>query len=363
MAAVTVIGQGNIGSRTVGLIAQMPGITAVTLVDPDSYEESNLLTQAIDGSALGAPKVDVQSAVIKAINPNITVRRIRDRLENVPVAALRGTTLLSCTDNRRARQTTNRYAWRNGSPWIDAAIDAVSLVRISVFVPGQAGPCLECSWDEASYDLLEQDYTCAGEALASAPPTNAPSELGALAAALQAAELRKLIGGALDTTPQSGLQLMYDTYSYTRHLNRVKQNAQCRFDHCTWHPKIIEFEPKKNTLADLFDALDPNSDAAVSVEGHAFVTYLHCVACDKDSCIDLSLGGRLDAARRICSCGGRMLAPGFFCSESVQRSNTSRESLRLKLDAIGFRIGDLLSVTDRAGGIRHIEIAGELPDD
>ena len=58
-----------------------------------------------------------------------------------------------------------------------------------------------------------------------------------------------------------------------------------------------------------------------------------------------------------------MLAPGFFCSESVQRSNTSRESLRLKLDAIGFRIGDLLSVTDRAGDIRHIEIAGELSDD
>lgn len=358
MTSVSVVGLGNIGSQLVPHIGRMAGITAITLVDHDTYDNSNLVSQGIDRSALGAPKVNVQKAVLRAINPAITVHAVQDRVENVPVAALRSAILLSCPDNRRARQTINRAAFRCGKPLIDAAVDTVSLVRISTFMPGKTTACIECSWDDSVYSGLPQEYPCdaAGPA---APATDAPAELGALAAALQAAELRKLLGSCPDIVGLSGSVLVFDTKSHMAHRYRVRRNDVCRFDHDTWNQEILELDPAETTLADLFDATHSSSDSAITLEEQVFARKLHCTACGKESSIDLALGSRLPAAARSCGCGGRMLAAGFFSSEAIRRSDCSRDDLRLCLDAMGFRTGDLLSASDPSTGVRHFEIGGK----
>ena len=143
MSTVTVIGMGTIGSALCPLVARMSGVTRITLVDPDAYTESNLVNQAIDTSAPGKPKVEVQAALIHAINPQIQVDAIAERVENVPLGRLHSSILVSCVDNRRARQSINGAAWRRGNPWIDAAVDAASLVRINAYEPGASSPCLE----------------------------------------------------------------------------------------------------------------------------------------------------------------------------------------------------------------------------
>ena len=233
MASATLIGLGNIGSALAQLVARMPGISALTLVDPDVYSESNLSTQAIDGAASGKPKVTVQAALISAINPQISVEPIQDRVENVPLAVLRSSVLISCVDNRRARQTINRISWRCGSPWIDAAVDAPSLVRVNTSMPGESA-CIECGWTEISYELLEQDYACNVGSEISVPATAAPAELGTLAASLQAAELRKLLSGATNGASLVGAQVMLDTATHMTHLSRFERNEHCRFDHERW---------------------------------------------------------------------------------------------------------------------------------
>ena len=355
MRTVAIIGLGTIGSSVASLVARMPHVSAVTLVDPDSYDTSNLATQAIDISALGRPKVEVQTGLLKAINPLLEVEAFADRIENVPLAFLRNSILLSCVDNRRARQTINRIAWRCDSPWIDAAVGTETLVRISVCAPGDAAPCLECSWDEKSYDLLEQEYPCSVEN-ETAPATGAPAQLGALAASLQVTELQKLISDRNADGSLVAAQLMFDTATHVIHLGHFTRDEKCRFDHQRWVIESVDLDPLENSLADLFASTCARSDQAISVEGHSFATFLDCVKCGKRSHVGLSLYRRLSDGARTCDCGGRMFALGFFSSESISQDELSTQKLSARLSTLGIRTGDVISVTDASGDARHLEI-------
>ena len=357
MCTVAIVGLGTIGSAVASLVARMPQISAVTLVDHDAYDESNLTTQAIDASALGRPKVKVQASIIQTINPKLEVNTIEEHIENVPLGLMRGSILVSCVDNRRARQSVNRISWRCGSSWIDAAIGTASLVRISVYTPSCEAPCLECGWDERSYELLEQEYPCTVGG-GSVPATGAPAELGALAASLQIAELRKLVSDEYDGGSLVGAQLMFDTTTHEKHLGLFQRNEKCRFDHEIWEIEPVDLDPRKHTLLDLFESTEASADPAVnlSIEEDSFATYLDCVACGRRSNIDLSLYGRLSVDARTCGCGGRMFATGFFSFESIRRDELSSSKLDTKLCSLGFRAGDVISVAHASGSVRHLEI-------
>jgi len=356
MSTVTIVGLGNIGSALVMFVARMYGIVRVTLIDPDVCTESNVMNQNIDRSAVGQPKVEVQAAAINAINPQIRVDAIQARVEDVPLARLDSSVLAACVDNRNARQTINRVAWRCGKPWIDGAVGAPSVVRVNVYVPGESGPCLECGFDDRTYELMEQDYPCDAGNM-QVPATGAPAELGALTASLQAAELRRILdGNAAIDGPLVGAQFMFDTQTYAGHRGRFKRNKQCRFTHESWQVEPIALTPQQDTLTDLFAAVGGDSDPAISLEGHSFVTFVSCVACGKQSNVGLSLYRRLSECDRVCDCNGRMFAPGFFSSESIRKSEVSAPHLGLKLTAMGLRAGDVISVADAPGKTRHIEI-------
>lgn len=355
MSSVTVAGLGTIGSVITPLAARMPGITHMVLVDPDRYDESNITTQNIYESALGELKVEIQSALIHTINPQIKVTGFCEPVENVPLQQLRSSVILSCVDNRSARQSINRIAWRCGIPWIDAAINAPSLVRVKAYSPARSTSCLECSWDPQSYDLLEQTYPC-NPANPPAAATSAPAELGALAAALQAAELRKHLNGDIDDPTLDGTQLMLDTATHQKHLLHFKVNKQCRFDHQSWHISQPGIEPRESTLADLFDVLDSFTNPSIRLEGHSFARRLGCIECTRNSSIGLSLYQRLNEKERSCACGGRLFAPGFYSLATLTRADLSPAEFQLNLTALGLRDGDVITVDDASGSNHHIEI-------
>ena len=105
---------GNIGSHLVPLLARLPGVTRLTLVDCDRYEEKNLQSQAITPSDVGQPKARVQARRARRINPKLEVVPIVDRLENVPLGCLRGDVILACLDSKESRRCANEIAWRLG---------------------------------------------------------------------------------------------------------------------------------------------------------------------------------------------------------------------------------------------------------
>ena len=334
-------------------------MSAITLIDDDSYSASNLLNQSIDSSAPGRPKVEVQSAIIRAINPRIRINAFAARVENVPLARLDSSIILSCVDNRRARLVINRLAVRLGIPWLDAAVDTASLVRVNAYKPGASTPCMECALDDKYYAFPDQDYSC-NTGNIEVPASGTPPELGSLAASLLVGELGKILNDDSDDASLIGAQFMLDTMTYEGHLCRYKRNEQCRSDHQLWRIEAITLPPAENTLADLFDAVDAGSDPAISLEGQVFTMYVDCIACGTRSNVGLSLFGRLPARARTCSCHGRMFAPGFFSFAAIRRSELSRTNLGLTLTALGIQSGDVISVTDGSGRARHIEIKEEL---
>jgi hypothetical protein len=158
---VVVAGCGNIGSHLVPHLARMAAVERLILVDPDSYERKNLGGQAIRRSDVGRAKATTQAETARAIRPGLDVQAVVDRIENLPLGWLEGSVIASCLDSLAARQSVNEAAWRVGSTWVDAAVDADGrLARVIVYAPSPEAPCLECAWGPSDYAALEQRMPC-----------------------------------------------------------------------------------------------------------------------------------------------------------------------------------------------------------
>lgn len=357
MSEVSIVGLGNIGSALIPMVARIPEVMQVTLVDPDCYEEKNIADQSIDRSAVGLLKVEYQADRIRGLNPDIDVTTFAEPVENVPLLEMRSTLIIGCVDNRRARQAINQIACRLNHPWIDSAIGEPSLVRIALYHPASSAPCLECNWGPQAYEQLEQTYPCnPGES--PAPATNAPAELGAFAASLLAAELRKRCNSDIATHRMpDGTQFMFDLATHTQSQMRYRYNPDCRFDHLHRQSLNIDLDPQATRLEELFEALD-GDDPAIALEGHDFATHLDCSSCGRRRGVGLKLPRRLPGHELACShCSERLLVPGFHVLPSLSRSELSPAIRALRLSAIGFRRGDVLSIRYRSGKSKHFALA------
>ena len=160
--AVFVAGCGNIGSYLLPLLARMPRVRRLAVCDPDVYEPTNLTGQNIGPEDVGRSKALVQADALRKLRPDLEVDAFAVPLEDVPLGELRGAVVVSCLDSRVARLRLGERAWRVSSVFVDAAVDgAAAQVRVNVYAPNPWGPCLECAFDAATYDLLEQEYPCA----------------------------------------------------------------------------------------------------------------------------------------------------------------------------------------------------------
>jgi adenylyltransferase/sulfurtransferase len=360
-AHVVIVGAGgNIGSHVVGQVARIPGVSRVTLIDHDRYEERNLWNQAIAPSAVGRPKVAVQAAELRRVNPAIEVQAIAARVEHLPLGALRADLILACLDGRRARMHVNEIAWRLGVPWIDAGVLADgALARLEFFAPGPDAPCMECRFSDADYRAVEQTYLCAAD---SALPTNAPSGLGALAAALQALECARVLRGAKHGDVAGlgpGDQAVISASGYAMHRTAHRRNAACRFDHHQWEVKLLPLPAAVETAGALFEWLDGGGGAQVSVRvaGARVVRRMQCPHCD--ACRDtlrLTRFGRFAGQPVRCrACRVAMSPVAFDTTDDLPAAGLTRGQRRGTLAAIGLRPGDILAVR-RGGETDFIEL-------
>jgi len=356
--SVVVVGAGgNIGSHVVPHLGRMPEIKGATLVDPDTYTAANLASQDISVRDVGRRKVAVQAQRLRRINPRLSVNVVAEEIAMVPLGRLHGRILLCCVDSRRARQTVNRMAWRRGIPFVDSGVSADALLaRITLYVPGDDTPCLECPWGPDDYAVVEQSYPCSGAAVVAA--TGAPSTLGALAGSLQALTAAKLLSGAPAGVPV-GRQVLVDAASYRLIDTAYRRNPDCRFDHDVWRIQPLPCGPRTGTVSDLLDAAERVGGAtveAIRVEGDVFVKRVSCLSCGRPRKA-MRFGRRLSAEQRKCpSCGGRMAAPGMDVEESLGVADLAAASLLSQpLSRLGLRGGDVVSVVGRSRTI-HLQI-------
>ena len=181
---VLVVGVGGLGSPAALALAQA-GIGTLGLVDPDPIEISNLHRQPLYESAdVGRPKVAVAAERLRRLAPGLRVETWCERFGPGHVALLRGfDSLVDGTDTVAAKFVLNDAALAARVPLVHAGVLGF-VAQLMTVVPG-ASACYRCVFEEPP------------------PPEDTPScqEAGvlgpvvALAGALQAAEVIRLLGG------------------------------------------------------------------------------------------------------------------------------------------------------------------------
>jgi molybdopterin/thiamine biosynthesis adenylyltransferase len=350
MKTVILIGAGgNIGSHLVPHLGRMPGIDRIMLVDRDIYEGRNLVSQDIIVSDIGKPKSQVQARRLHKINPDLRVTPVVGSVEDLPLAHLRADVILTALDSRRSRQCVNEVAWRLSVPWCDSGVRTEELLaRVVTYMPGNDEPCMECAWSESDYDQIDQVYPCQDVSEIHGTPTNAPSCLGALAAALQALECRKILQGQFDRLA-IGCQTVIDAQWHRNYVTRFRRNPGCRFDHKSWTIEKLHCNLDRFTIEDALQIGD-----RIELDRVPFIKKLTCKNCGLERSL-LYLAAALSPALRRCStCETHMTATGFDILERID-SRQPKKILRRSLRSIGLRQGDIF----HSGNGRYFEIAGD----
>lgn len=220
-ARVIVIGAGALGNEVLKNLALM-GVGNLFIVDYDTIEAANLsrsvLFRAEDN---GKKKAEVAARRVKELNPDVHVQYFHGDVNTALGLGVfrRMDAIIGCLDNREARLSINRSAYRLNKPWVDGAIQELfGLVR--VFVPGQ-GACYECTLTEQARREMSLRYSCPLLArqnilLGKVPTT---PTISAIIAGLQSQEALKLIHGmpvqAGHVTHINGLTNEFHTTAYT----------------------------------------------------------------------------------------------------------------------------------------------------
>ena len=187
-ARVAIVGCGALGTVAAEILARA-GVGALTLVDRDVVELSNLQRQSLftERDAIASREKAVAAAeALHAIDPAVAVTpHVVDLAPRNAERLLAGhDVLLDATDSFATRLLVNDVAWKLGVPWIyGAAIAAEG--AFGVFRPG-ATPCLRCF-----LELLPPPGTT--------PTCDTAGVIGPvthLVASLEAAEALKLLAGA-----------------------------------------------------------------------------------------------------------------------------------------------------------------------
>ncbi len=211
-----IIGAGGLGSP-VALYLAASGVGHITLADDDVVELTNLQRQiAHDMASLGVNKAESAAQRIRAMNPEIRISAIKQRLQGdaLDTAIAAADVVLDCSDNFPTRHAVNRACVKHRKPLVSGA--AVRFDgQIAVFDLRQASaPCYACLFPEHASDA---EMRCA-EFGVFAP-------LVGVVGSIQAMEALKLLIGTGESL--SGRLLLHQALSADWRSLRLKKDAGC----------------------------------------------------------------------------------------------------------------------------------------
>ena len=188
---VLVVGCGALGSCLAEMMARA-GVGALTVVDRDYVEESNLQRQSLfdeEDVRRGMPKAAAAERRLRAMNSEVAVRGIVADLSVENASELLAATdlVLDGTDNFEARFLVNDICVRDGIPWVYGA--CVGAYGLALLVRPQLSPCLRCVLEERPAPGSGPTCDTAGVV---APVVH-------VVAGIQAAEALKLLAGRTES--------------------------------------------------------------------------------------------------------------------------------------------------------------------
>ncbi|HXF66679.1 MAG TPA: molybdopterin-synthase adenylyltransferase MoeB [Burkholderiales bacterium] len=215
-ARALVIGAGGLGSP-VALYLASAGVGGLILCDDEAVDLTNLQRQIVHRmDAIGKKKVDSARATLAAINPEVAVEPLAERVDEKRLGALvaRADVVVDGSDNFATRHAVNRVCARLRKPLVSGA--AVRFDgQVAVFDLRSAGsPCYACLFPEGGES---EDVRCAVMGVF-APLTG-------IIGSIQAAEALKLIAGAGETL--AGRLLLLDALTMQVRTIRLVKDPAC----------------------------------------------------------------------------------------------------------------------------------------
>lgn len=211
-----IVGAGGLGSPAALYLASA-GVGKITLVDDDSVDFTNLQRQILHTQArVGMPKAESGRQALAAINPEIEIVPLQQRLSGPALDALvaSASLVLDCTDNFSTRHAINRACVAHGKPLVSGAAIRFD-GQISVYDMRQDdSPCYHCLFPEN--DEIEE-VRCATMGVF-APLTG-------IIGTMQAAEALKLAAGIGESL--AGRLLLLDVLDMEWRSVRFKKDAGC----------------------------------------------------------------------------------------------------------------------------------------
>jgi molybdopterin/thiamine biosynthesis adenylyltransferase len=213
---VLIVGAGGLGSP-VAMYLAASGIGHISIADHDVVDLTNLQRQiAHTTGRVGHPKVESAAQAMQALNPEVRVTTLANKLDAAQLDALvpNVTVVVDCCDNFETRQAVNAACVKHKVPLVSGA---------AIRMDGQL----------AVYDARDEKSPCYACIF---PPDQAPEEIlcstmGVLAplvgviGTMQALETVKLITG-IGSRLTGSLQML-DGRAMEWNEVRLKRNASC----------------------------------------------------------------------------------------------------------------------------------------
>jgi adenylyltransferase/sulfurtransferase len=154
-ARLLVIGAGGLGAPVIQYCAAA-GVGTLGIADSDVVSLSNLQRQVVHATSdIGRPKVDSAGEEAGRLNPHITVKRHRERVDAGNAAALIGdyTIVADCTDQSAARYIISDACFHAKVPLVTAAVNqwdgSLTLLKPYLAAPdGTPNPTYRCLFPE-----------------------------------------------------------------------------------------------------------------------------------------------------------------------------------------------------------------------
>lgn len=215
-AAVLIVGAGGLGCP-VALYLGASGVGRLLLADGDTVDLTNLQRQIGHAtSAIGENKADSLARSVRAINPEIEVRPIGERLDDrmLREAVERVDLVVDATDNFATRHAINRACVRLGKPLVSGAAIGFS-GQLAVFDAHRAdSPCYHCLFPD---QIDEPEMRCADAGVF--------SPLVGIIGAMQAMEALKYLARVGEV--RVGKLLLWDGLQSEARVVKVPRDPAC----------------------------------------------------------------------------------------------------------------------------------------
>jgi len=211
-----IIGAGGRGSPA-ALYLAASGVGRITICDGDSVDLTNLQRQIAHFThSLGTNKATSAQRTLKAINPEINITAIPQRVEGAELNCLiaQSDVVLDASDNFATRHAVNRACVAHGKPLISGAAIRFD-GQVAVFdLRAPSSPCYHCLFPEAGG---EEGERCAVMGVF--------APLVGIIGSTQAAEALKILCGAGQSL--NGRLLLLDGLQMEWRSIRLKKDPAC----------------------------------------------------------------------------------------------------------------------------------------